>query len=71
MRLLVDKLMDEERLNEKERAEVAADPDSRRMLFWDGYERRGRYLLISDRAEDQARCGTRPAWCCGDCHPTS
>jgi len=39
MRLLVQKLMDEEQLNENERVELAADPESRRVLFWNGYER--------------------------------
>ncbi len=39
MRVLVDRLMEEQTLSEKERAELAADAESRRMIFWNGYER--------------------------------
>lgn len=39
MRALVDKLMEAERLSERQKAEVAVSSESRRMIFWNGYER--------------------------------
>ncbi len=37
-RVILDGLMDEQGLSEQEKKELLADPESRKMLFWNGYE---------------------------------
>ena len=38
MRALVDKMIEDQSLTETERAELLEDTESRRILFWNGYE---------------------------------
>ncbi|KAL7421159.1 Potassium channel [Cryptotrichosporon argae] len=45
MRTVVSRLMNAQGLTEAQKAELAADPDSRRALFWNSYERTAHDLL--------------------------
>jgi hypothetical protein len=36
---IIEELMDEQGLSEREKREIMSDPESRKMIFWNSYER--------------------------------
>jgi hypothetical protein len=39
MKAIIDNMIDQQDLSERERRELAVDTESRKLLFWNGYER--------------------------------
>jgi hypothetical protein len=58
MNVLVKRLVDEQGLPDAERAAMLQDTESRKILFWNGYERESRVLLRVTDAEDCCRSCT-------------